>query len=529
MNLSNLAIFRRIIFIFGLLVFAPGFLAAQTLEKCAPDSSGNNYMFDISLPLPEPVKSVEVSANGKPLGDRANVDLHPIHDLDTDYVCDVLLVVGKSAGGSTASAQMETPAFQSFLKSVVNSAMATNRLRQMTRSEDAKQAGKDAHTVGPIPQLYRIEIMTLDGAAYETLASFGSDETKLDAAISTIQLSSGSQRVARGLSNIVADLKAEQGDRKFVVFVTTGQFDDSTGDFAEVTTAAKDAGIKICPVGFNKGNREAGLDALADVAQATQGLVLNTERENAQGEFPLAPEKIQDLLGYMTSGARGTFSLPDVTFPATVRFTVTTDYGKVYSVEGKLDGRASTATPSTSATTNAPTVPPSGANATNLTVAPAHGAAPVKTESTGALEWIEANPDLAGGIALGVLVIVGLAFFAISRRRSIPEASVTIPDEPQSPADEPILAWLVEGDNRHPLGEKPVRIGRKSDNDIVLHDDSVSQYHAEIVRRENGYVILDRSSSNKVLIAGRAVTREPLHDGDVIELGERRLRFELNS
>ena len=47
MNLSNLAIFRRIIFIFGLLVFAPGFLAAQTLEKCAPDSSGGKYMFDI--------------------------------------------------------------------------------------------------------------------------------------------------------------------------------------------------------------------------------------------------------------------------------------------------------------------------------------------------------------------------------------------------------------------------------------------------------------------------------------------------
>jgi hypothetical protein len=520
---------------------------AQTVEKCGPVPGSDKYQFDISLPQAEAVKSVEISANGKPLGDRANVDLQTINDVTTDYTCDVLLVVDQSVGDSSDAAQAATPAFQNFLSGVVSHAMAADRVRQTMRT----QGSGDQGATGPIPQLYRVGITTLNGAAYQTLASCGSDEGKLKAAVQAVQLSAGSQRVARGLQNIVTDFQADPADRHYIIFLTIGRFDDPSGAFDELTKSAKAANVKICPVGFNDGQGQAGFDALADVAAATQGFIINSERETAKGEFPLPSERISDLMDYVISGAKGTFRLPDVSFPATVGFTVKTTYGKIYNAEYQLNQAAAAPVTATTPATNAPsaTVPSTNAPSTNApsgTTPAAHPAtttAPATPAPFNLMTWINANPEAAAGIGLGAVIVIGLVIYFVSRR-SVPKASIVFPENPEPTADdvtmqretpafaateEPTLAWLVVGDNRYPLGTKPVRIGRKSDNDIVLDDDSVSQYHAEIVRRENSFVVLDRGSSNKVLISGRPVSRETLHDGDVIVLGEIRLRFELNS
>jgi len=88
-------------------------------------------------------------------------------------------------------------------------------------------------------------------------------------------------------------------------------------------------------------------------------------------------------------------------------------------------------------------------------------------------------------------------------------------------------AWLFEGETRYPVAGASVRIGRKPDNDIVIPNDSVSSYHAEIIRRDGQYLIVDRGSSNKVFISGKPVHNVPLRDGDVIELGDVCLRFQL--
>jgi tetratricopeptide (TPR) repeat protein len=68
-------------------------------------------------------------------------------------------------------------------------------------------------------------------------------------------------------------------------------------------------------------------------------------------------------------------------------------------------------------------------------------------------------------------------------------------------------------------------VGRTPENDIILNHKSISRHHAKIVREENRYVILDLESANGVRVGGVEHDRVELQSGDVIELGEVRLRF----
>jgi hypothetical protein len=93
-------------------------------------------------------------------------------------------------------------------------------------------------------------------------------------------------------------------------------------------------------------------------------------------------------------------------------------------------------------------------------------------------------------------------------------------------------AWLtIEGrpDGTVALAGQTIRIGRHADNDIRLSDSSVHRYHAVIQRTpEEEFIITDLSGNagNGVRINGERTEQARLADGDVIELGRARLKFE---
>ncbi|MFD4433623.1 BTAD domain-containing putative transcriptional regulator [Nocardia sp. NPDC058497] len=75
-----------------------------------------------------------------------------------------------------------------------------------------------------------------------------------------------------------------------------------------------------------------------------------------------------------------------------------------------------------------------------------------------------------------------------------------------------------------------IRIGRMSDNDLLLDDPKVSRYHAEIAPSPNGLVLRDLESTNGVFLNGLRVNRdEVLRVGAEIRIGSTSMTCEVST
>jgi adenylate cyclase len=89
------------------------------------------------------------------------------------------------------------------------------------------------------------------------------------------------------------------------------------------------------------------------------------------------------------------------------------------------------------------------------------------------------------------------------------------------------LRYIVNGEERVvPVGGGRLRLGRGSDNDVVLSDASVSRYHAEILREADGWSVHDLKSTNGVDVNRVPVEKAPLRPGDLLTIGAFEIRLE---
>lgn len=77
----------------------------------------------------------------------------------------------------------------------------------------------------------------------------------------------------------------------------------------------------------------------------------------------------------------------------------------------------------------------------------------------------------------------------------------------------------------HLLGANEVLIGRRDDADIVIADASVSQSHARVIHRGDGYYLCDLESRNGTRLNGEAVHERRLRKKDRIQIGGTTLVF----
>ena len=107
----------------------------------------------------------------------------------------------------------------------------------------------------------------------------------------------------------------------------------------------------------------------------------------------------------------------------------------------------------------------------------------------------------------------------------------TMAAEQVEPAPEPAVrpaqscwGWLnPQGKNAqmgYPLNKRCMLIGRDVDNDIMINSSSISRTHAQLVRMEGAFLILDLDSKNGTYVNGEKVVQKQLHDGDSITVGE---------
>ena len=95
--------------------------------------------------------------------------------------------------------------------------------------------------------------------------------------------------------------------------------------------------------------------------------------------------------------------------------------------------------------------------------------------------------------------------------------------EPQT-ASLTVVAGLQNG-QRYTVPPGRVRIGRGTENQIVLDDSRVSRSHAEILLRGNEWYLRDLGSTNGTYVNGYAVRERSLESGDRISLGGVELVF----
>jgi transcriptional regulator with GAF, ATPase, and Fis domain len=89
------------------------------------------------------------------------------------------------------------------------------------------------------------------------------------------------------------------------------------------------------------------------------------------------------------------------------------------------------------------------------------------------------------------------------------------------------VCTLSRGDSTSPerFHLNRVTIGSDAGNHVVLADDTVSRFHAEIVRRGDGYLLRDLESTNGTCVDGVRIVEAFLSPGANLTVGEARLRF----
>ena len=114
-----------------------------------------------------------------------------------------------------------------------------------------------------------------------------------------------------------------------------------------------------------------------------------------------------------------------------------------------------------------------------------------------------------------------------AERRNTP-TSVLMPTS-EAPQQLRGRLMTIQGEQRGEswfLNRSHTSLGRALDNDIVLLDIAASRKHAQIIRGNEGFILLDLRSANGIFLNGRRITEEDLYDGDEIEVGETILKFE---
>jgi len=78
----------------------------------------------------------------------------------------------------------------------------------------------------------------------------------------------------------------------------------------------------------------------------------------------------------------------------------------------------------------------------------------------------------------------------------------------------------------HTLGRRTT-VGRTPENDIMLDTGFISRHHAVLLASSRFTIVEDLNSTNGVRVNGRRVTRQVLHDGDIVTIGKTDFRYQL--
>jgi len=112
-----------------------------------------------------------------------------------------------------------------------------------------------------------------------------------------------------------------------------------------------------------------------------------------------------------------------------------------------------------------------------------------------------------------------------SEEREADEDLKVSPDELEAGAAVLVVRKGPNEGSTYMLDAEVTRAGRHPESDIFLDDITVSRRHAEIVRRADGFHVLDVGSLNGTYVNRDRVEDAKLSNGDELQIGKFKLVF----
>jgi hypothetical protein len=447
-------------------------------------------------------------------------------------VSETVVESGGQAIASTTNAYAENPLNKSALLVLVDTSVGQAQLPRSRTIEQNKKAIEElANLVTP-----RIGLGVY-GFANDLveIAPLGSTPSQVRASLPRIRAEGLGTRVALSARDAIGKLAAFPAKRKALVIFTDGKDEDTGYNWQDFRDAAQQAGIMIFAVGCPESPVDVpGLGALQRLAEDTKGFYaqMTLPAGPGRGAPQNPPGLAKAMLDSLDQGGDVVASLSGQPADATITVRLKTESGQTLEKELNRSVRAASPTPSESPGPSVSASPGPQTGASASTARPA------------GKKWWEALLDeknrlwlIVGGA--GLLFLGLLLLRALVKKRDIQSVDIERVDLSEdsttrnaSPsARGAALAYLVLQDadaTRMPLSKTATRIGRRSDNDIVFSNDSVSGHHAEVhMGRDGSFTITDLNSGNGVYVNGSKVQQSGLRDGDSVELGEVRFRFSI--
>lgn len=344
------------------------------------------------------------------------------------------------------------------------------------------------------------------------LANFSASKADFDKAVRGLKQEVLPTQLYQATLEAIEKLSKEPGDRKAIIIVGDGNSDDTGYTHEQVVAAARNANINLHALGFIEQATELPrYQLLRRLAEDTGGFRREV-RVGRDTKFSVTPKFASDVL---ENGGFVKMSIKDP--PGPVTLTLSADLGG--GRNEALDLAVATPAPPPKEVTPPPSKPGSPT-------------APQSMEDRIAT-WVKENRFISYAIGIGIaLLALGALLFAFGRKPVLPVTTEgkVLTDKHGRPI---VYGWLdvLDGNStQHPLRTTNIRIGRHRDNDVCLQNDSISRRHAlmHFNADTKKFVLTDLGGNNGVVVNKVRQKTHELNDGDLIELGEVRLRFRAN-
>lgn len=391
--------------------------------------------------------------------------------------------------------------------------------RQNVIDENQKIIGK---ILGSAPPHAYIGLAGFD-KALRMEAPPGSSHDEILAGARRLRATGMTTELYKNTLSAINVLKKIEADRKSIFLLSDGLAEDQAYFHADVVKAARAAHIVITSMGFPRSvSRSVGLQTLRRMSEETGGLYIESDLN-----YHLPDDFLGRLFATMDNGGTFTVDIDElIASPRKDKYTVAIEI-QTASGGNQLVIPLRTAIPPAAEAPVQQAQIPAAAVAIPPTAAPP-SIKIITREVTDQSELFWPWYTLLVGLVF-LLVLVITAFFFLVYRQGKRKPAIPVPVS----AEHKPYAYLVLQDEtkmRYPITRSTWRIGRGSDNEMTLQDNSVSRRHAEINRDKGDvFTIFDLDSLNGIFVNNNKVTKQILHEGDTIEIGDVALRFTMFS